>query len=50
MIGQLDRKKRIEPCEEKDPLISEVAMNGGWLRLWDIALNLGEQHTIGMQI
>ena len=31
-------------CEEKSPQIAEVAKNGGWPRLWDIALDLGERH------
>ena len=50
VIGQLDRKKRIELCEEKAPWIAEVAKNGGWLRLWDIALDLEEWHTRGLQM
>ena len=50
VIGRLDRKKRIELCEKKAPWIAEVAKNGGWLRLWDIALDLEERHTRGLQM
>ena len=39
VIGQLDREKRIELCEGKAPQIAAVARNGGWLRLWDMALD-----------
>ena len=50
VIGQLDREKRIELCEGKAPQIAAVAKNGRWLRLWDMALDLGLQHTRGLQL
>ena len=40
VIGQLDREKRINLCEWKAPQIAAVARNGGWLGLWDTALDL----------
>ena len=49
VIGQRDREKRIELCEGKGPLIAAVARNGGWLRVWDLALELGLWHTRGLQ-
>ena len=51
VIGQLDReKRRIELCEGKALQIAAVARNGGWLRLWDAALDLGLWHTRGLQL
>ena len=47
VIGQLDREKRIELCVGKAPQIAGVAKNGGWLRLWNMALDLGLRHTRG---
>ena len=37
--GQLDREKRIELYEGKAPQIEVMVRNGGWLRLWDTALD-----------
>ena len=50
VIGQLDREKRIELCEGKARQIAAVARNGGWLRLWDTALDLALRHTRGLQV
>ena len=50
VIGQLDREKRIKLCEGKGPQIAAVTRNGGWLRLWDTALDLGLWHTRGLQV
>ena len=50
VIGQLDREKRIESSEGKAPQIAVVARNGGWLRLWGMALDLGLRHTRGLQV
>ena len=49
IIGARDRERRLERCTEKAPLIAEVARSGGWLRLWDAALDLGVRHTKGLQ-
>ena len=44
-----DRARRIERCASLALLIVDVARNGGWLRLWDSALDLGHRHTRGLQ-
>ena len=31
-------------------MIASVGEDGGWLRLWDEALNLGERHTKGLKL
>ena len=47
VIVQLNRKYRGLSCmcEGKAPQIAAVARNGEWLRLWDMALDLGLGHT-----
>ena len=44
-----DRKKTIEACEKKVPLVGEVARKCGWMVLWDRALERGWKHTKGLQ-
>ena len=36
-------------CDEKSPLIAEVAREFGWRNLWDICLSFGEKHSTGLQ-
>ena len=50
VIEQLDREKRIELCEGKAPQSAAVARNGGWLRLWDTALDLGLRQVMSRLI
>ena len=47
VVGQLDKKKRIEQCDEKAP---KIAMVQRMAETVDIVLDLGEQHTRGLQI
>ena len=49
MIRKLDKGKRIELCRRKAPHVAMLTRHGGWLRLWDIALDLGLWHTRGLQ-
>ena len=49
VIRQLDKEKRLKLCEGKAPLIAALAKKTSWLKLWDIALDLGLQHTRGLQ-
>ena len=44
-----DRQRLLGQCEEKSPLIAEVAREVGWSNLWDACLSFGEKHTIGLQ-
>ena len=44
-----NRQKLLGQCEEKSPLIAEVAREVGWSNLWDACLSFGEKHTIGLQ-
>jgi len=44
-----DRKRLLGQCEEKSPLIAEVAREVGWRNLWDTCLSFGWKHTTGLQ-
>ena len=46
IVKEVDRKLLLSRCRGKAPMI---AKDGGWLRLWDEALNLGERHTKGLK-
>jgi hypothetical protein len=48
-IERLDRERRFERCGGKAPLIAAVAKGVSWLKLWDLALELGLRHTRGLQ-
>ena len=43
-VKELDQKWLLGKCKEKAPIIAAVGEDGGWLRLWDEVLNLGERH------
>ena len=45
-IEDKDRKKTIEACEKKVPLVGKMVRKRGWMVLWDRAL---ERHTKGLQ-
>ena len=49
-VGKLDREKQLVRCANRAPQIAEVACNGGWLKLWDMALDFGGCHTKGLQV
>ena len=48
-IRDNDRQRLLCQCDEKSPLIAEVAREVGWRNLWDICLSFGEKHSIGLQ-
>jgi len=39
-----NKQRRLGQCEEKSPLIAEMAREGGWRNLWDA---LGGKHMTG---
>ena len=41
VIMEVDRRRMLERCEEKAPMIPKVAECSGWAKLWDHALDLG---------
>ena len=41
VIMDVDRRRMLERCEEKAPMIAKAAECPGWAKLWDHALNLG---------
>ena len=49
-IMKVDRRKLLERCEEKAPMIVKVAESPGWARLWDHALDLGWKAILGLQM
>ena len=49
IVKEVDRKLLLSRCRGKAPMIASVGEDGGWLRLWDEALNLGERHTKGLK-
>ena len=49
IVKEVDRKLLLSRCRGKGPMIASVGEDGGWLRLWDEALNLGERHTKGLK-
>ena len=48
-IRQKDRQQSFSRCDEKSPLIAQVAGEGDWGRLWDGCLSLGEKYTTGLK-
>ena len=44
-IRKKDRQQSFSRCDEKSPLIAQVAGEVGWGRLWDACLSLGEKYT-----
>ena len=50
MIYQQDRQTLVDRCGEKAPVITEVAGQVGWARLWDAALDSVENAVRGMQM
>ena len=44
-----DRQQSFSRCDEKSPLIAQVAGEVGWGRLWDACLSLGEKYTTGLK-
>ncbi len=49
-IRMVDHKLLLERCAVKAPLIAEIEERIGWARFWDATLNLGVQHTRGLQM
>ena len=49
IVKEVDRKLLLSRCRGKAPMVASVGEDGGWLRLWDEALNLGERHTKGLK-
>lgn len=49
-VSDLDKRKRVERCVMKAPLIAEVAENAGWACLWDAALDHGWKAVRGLQM
>ena len=45
-----DGQKLVDRCREKAPLIVEVAGRIGWVKLWDVALDLGAKAGKGLQM
>ena len=50
VIMDVDRRRMLERCEEKAPMIAKVAECPGWARLWDHALDLGWKAVAGLQM
>lgn len=48
-ILECDRKQLVAKCLTKAPTIAKVATRGGWSRIWDTALDLGEKSVRGVQ-
>ena len=48
-IRKKDRQQSFSRCDEKSPLIAQVAGEVGWDRLWDACLRLGEKYTTGLK-
>ena len=48
-IRKKDRQQSFSRCDEKSPLIAQVARKVGWGRLWDACLSLGEKYTTGLK-
>ena len=44
-----DRDQQLQRCSVKAPVIAELAIRGGWSRVWDAALDLGEKSIRGLQ-
>ena len=50
VIMDVDRRRMLERCEEKAPMIAKVAECPGWARLRDHALDLGWKAVVGLQM
>ena len=48
-VKELNQTWLLGKCKEKALIIAAVGEDGGWLRLWDEVLNLGERHTKGLR-
>ena len=49
-IKKRDKKRLLEKCSVKAPLLVEINQKGGnWPAIWDAALHCGSRHTIGLQ-
>ena len=48
-LKKVDKEITWNRCSEKTPLISDVEKCVGWTKLWDAALDLGANHTRGLQ-
>ena len=48
-IQKIDRDRVLARCEEKYPMVAEVANDVGWAKLWDACLSLGTATITGLQ-
>ena len=48
-IQKIDRDRVLARCEEKYPMVAEVANDVGWAKLWDTCLSLGTATITGLQ-
>ena len=49
-IMKVDKRKMLEKCVEKAPLIAKVAECLGWAKLWDHVLDLGWKVVLGLKM
>ena len=48
-LQDLDKEKRLLKCDEKCPIIAKIEREVSWRLLWEKTLDLGLQHTRGLQ-
>ena len=49
-IQKIDRDRVLARCEEKYPMVAEVANDVGWAKLWDACLSLGSATIMTLRL